>query len=125
MSINKIILIGRLTKAPEQATTQTGKAVSKFTLAVDRYGKDADFLNIVCFDKTAELVSKYVGKGSKIAVVGSIQTRNYEAQDGTKRYVTEIVANEVEFLDSKKEEQEAPKTQKQTSTDEFDGDLPF
>jgi single-strand DNA-binding protein len=104
--MNQVNLIGRLTKAPELRYTQDNKAVATFTLAVNRgYGenKQADFINIVVWEKQAENVSKYLEKGSLIGLTGRVQTRSYDATDGTKRYVTEIVANNVEFLESKKE----------------------
>lgn len=107
--MNKVILMGRLTKDPELKYTQSNTAVCQFTLAVDRRFKSegqptADFINIVAWRNTAEFVSKYFTKGSKIAVVGQIQTRSYEAQDGRKVYVTEVIADEVEFCESKKQE---------------------
>lgn len=107
--MNKVILIGNLTKDPEGTTTSNGIEVCKFNLAVSRRFKNADgeketdFLQIVAWRKTAELCGRYLHKGSKCAIVGSIQTRSYEANDGGRRYVTEIVADEVEFLESKKE----------------------
>lgn len=104
--MNQVNLIGRLTKAPELRYTQDNKAVATFTLAVNRgYGenKQADFINIVCWEKQAENVAKYLDKGSLIGLTGRVQTRSYDATDGTKRYATEIVANNVEFLESKKE----------------------
>ena len=107
--MNKAILIGRLTKDPEIRYTQSGKAVGAFTLAVDRHWvKDnsqqpsADFIPIVVWGKLAEVVGNNLTKGRKISVEGRIQVRNYDASDGSKRYVTEIVANEIEFLESKK-----------------------
>lgn len=114
--LNKCILIGNLTKDPELNTTPNGIEVCKFTLAVSRkFNKEeTDFLPIVAWRKTAELCGQYLYKGSKVAICGSIQTRSYEAQDGGKRYITEIVADEVQFLDSKREE-EQPKQQVNTS----------
>ena len=106
--MNLVILIGRLTKDPEAKTTTSGKMVTSFNLAVDRKYKNAngenqtDFLSIVTWDKTAEFVDKYIKKGTKIAVTGEIQTRNYENKDGQKIYVTEVVARDVEFAESKK-----------------------
>lgn len=104
--MNKVILIGRLTKDPElKYTPGTGTAVATFTLAVDRRTsskdgqKEADFINIVTWNKTAELVANYMSKGRLLGVSGRIQTRSYDAKDGTKRYVTEVVADEVQFLD--------------------------
>ena len=105
--MNKAILIGNLTKDPELTTTNSGISVCRFTLAVSRRfvgasgERETDFLNIVAWRSQAENCSKYLRKGSKACVTGSIQTRSYDAQDGTKRYVTDIVADEVEFLSSK------------------------
>ncbi|ACD14169.1 single-stranded DNA-binding protein [Clostridium botulinum] len=102
--MNKVVLIGRLTKDPEVKFTQeNGKAVTKITLAVDKYNsksgqKEADFVPIVVWDKQAESIGNYMKKGSQIAISGRIQTRNYEEKDGTKRYVTEVIASEVQFL---------------------------
>lgn len=102
--MNRAILIGNLTKDPEITTTSTGVSVCKFTIAVSRRftnsdgSKDTDFLNIVTWRALAENCHKFLKKGSKVGVVGTIQTRSYDAQDGTKRYITEIVADEVEFL---------------------------
>lgn len=105
--MNKAILIGNLTKDPELTTTNNGIAVCRFTLAISRRfvgangERETDFLNIVVWRGQAENCNKYLKKGSKCAVVGSVQTRSYDAQDGTKRYITEIVADEVEFLSTK------------------------
>lgn len=103
--MNKAILIGNLTRDPESRTTSSGVAVCTFTIAVNRRfvnqqtgQREADFLSIVTWRQTAENCAKYLAKGRKVGVVGTIQTRSYDAQDGTKRYVTEIVADEVEFL---------------------------
>jgi len=110
--MNKAILIGNLTKDPELNTTTNGVEVASFTIAVQRKFKnaqgeyEADFINCVAWRKTAEFVHKYFSKGKKIAVVGNIQTRSYDAQDGTKRYVTELVVDEVEFVESKGNTQE-------------------
>lgn len=104
--VNKVTLIGRLTRDPElKFTPGTGAAVATFSLAVDRNyvsqngQREADFLNIVCWRKLAEHVANNLTKGRLVAVAGSIQTRKYQAQDGSNRYVTEIVATEVKFLD--------------------------
>ena len=107
--MNKAILIGNLANDPETRTTASGIAQCTFRLAVQRRFanaqgvREADFLTIVCWRQTAELCSRYLSKGRKVAVEGSIQTRSYDAQDGTKRYVTEIVAENVEFLGSRDE----------------------
>ena len=108
--MNKAILIGRLTKDPElKFTTGSGIAVATFTLAVDRPyvgqsgQKEADFIPIVCWRKLAENVANNLQKGKLVAVSGAIQTRKYQAQDGTNRYVTEIVADSVQFLEWSKD----------------------
>lgn len=104
--MNKVILLGRLTKDPD--TRQTGETtVSRFTLAVNRRykkegGQDADFPNVVTFGKTAEFVNKYLHKGSKIALEGRIVTGSYTDKNGVTRYRTEVVAENVEFAESKK-----------------------
>src|SRR5699024_1164930 len=102
---NNVTLIGRLTKAIDIKATNSGTTVGNFTLAVSRtFGKkeqEADFITCVAFNKTAEIVSQYTDKGSQIAVVGRIQTRNYENKEGQKVYVTEVVVNQVQLLDSK------------------------
>lgn len=106
--MNKVILIGRLTKDPElRFTAGSGVPVSTFTLAVDRNfknrdgQKEADFINIVVWNKLAEIVANNLTKGRQAAVSGRIQTRSYEGNDGQKRYVTEVVADDVQFLDKK------------------------
>ena len=105
--MNKVILMGRLTKDPEVRYTQTGKVVTQFILAVDRPFKDADgnketdFIPVVVWGKAAELVGNSCQKGHRLIVEGRIQIRNYEAKDGSKRWVTEIIANGVEFIERK------------------------
>ena len=107
--LNKVILIGRLTKDPELKYTPSGAAVTTFTLAVDRrYAKQGeergtDFITVVAWRNTAEFVSKYFTKGRAMAVCGSIQTRTWDDNEGKRRYVTEVVADEVSFVDSKRE----------------------
>lgn len=126
--MNKFFGIGRLTKDPEMTQTQTGICVCKFTLAIDRkYGdKTADFLPIITWKNTAENCSKYLKKGSMVGVVGSVQTRSYEASDGSKRYVTEISADEVQFLSPKEEKEEEPKpTEKPNIRVLEQAELPF
>lgn len=105
MSVNKIMLTGNLTKDVELNTTTNGKVVGKFGLAVKRkYGEDkVDFINIVVWEKLAENVSNYCKKGSKVAVVGELQSRDYEVE-GKKRYTYEVLANEIEFLSTKSED---------------------
>lgn len=102
--MNKVFLIGNLTKDPEMRSTQSGVAVCNFSIAVNRRFKkengeqETDFLNVIAWRQLAELCCKYLAKGRKVAVTGSIQTRTYEAKDGSKRTAWDIVADEVEFL---------------------------
>ena len=100
--MNKVILIGRLTADPELKKTGSDTSVATFTVAINRNQEDADFINVVAWEKNAENVKKYLTKGNRVAVDGRIQTRSYET-DGTKKYVTEVVANSIEFLENKKE----------------------
>lgn len=113
--MNKVVLIGRLTKDPElRFTAGSGIAVATFTLAVDRNfvgqsgQREADFINIRCWRKLAELVANNLSKGRLVAVSGSIQTGKYTAQDGTTKYTTEVVADEVKFLDRGNKEGASP-----------------
>ena len=130
--MNKVVLMGRLTREPETRYTQgNNTAVCSFSLAVNRRFKqegqpDADFINVVAWAKTAEFVSKYFAKGQQVGVIGRMQTRNYDDKDGKKVFVTEVVAEEVYFADSKKEQGTSDVT---TSAGfmavEGDSDLPF
>ncbi len=103
--MNKVVLIGRLTKDPElRFTPGAGTAVATFTIALDRRFKregqsEADFIPIVVWGKQAENTANYVSKGKLIGISGRIETRSYEAKDGTRRYVTEVIADEVQFLE--------------------------
>lgn len=113
--MNKVILVGRLTRDPEIRTMPTGNSVASFTLAINRNFKnkegniDADFINISVFGRQVESIGRYVSKGSQVGVEGRIQTRSYDAQDGTKRYVTEVIADRVEFMGgSRREDSGAP-----------------
>lgn len=105
--MNKAILIGNLTKDPEARATSSGVSVCSFTVAVTRRfanqagEREADFIPVVAWRGLADNCIRHLHKGSKVAVCGTIQTRSYDAQDGTRRYVTEIVADEVQFLDIK------------------------
>lgn len=109
---NKVILVGRLTKDPILKTTNSGHAVCNYTLAVNRNYKNSDgqkqtdFLNIVCWRKLAEISSKYLQKGKLILVEGSIQSRNYQAQDGSNRTIVEIQAEQMQMLGSKNNSQQ-------------------
>lgn len=105
--MNKIILIGRLTKEPELKYTQSGTAVASFNLAVDRKftnqngDREADFINCVAWNKTAEFISEYFHKGKQMALEGRLQVRSYDGNDGQRHWVTEVVAEQVEFVGSK------------------------
>lgn len=149
--INKAIIMGRLTRDPELRHTGSGTPVCSFTVAVDNgYGENrqADFINCVAWNKTAEFVSKYFTKGRMIIVIGRIATRTWEGQDGKKNYVTEVVVNEVSFGESKRSQESggytapapaagipsapaAPAFPENTAEDDFtplldtDDDLPF
>jgi len=147
--MNKVILMGRLTKEPELSYTPSkNTALCKFTLAVDRrftpqgMEKQTDFIPIVTWSKLAEFCSKYFNKGQKVVIVGSIQTRSWEDNEGKKRFATDVVADEAYFAESKKtqsgyaessyEEQETEKVKKESGSDEFelpedfdDDGLPF
>jgi single-strand DNA-binding protein len=135
--MNKVILIGRLTKEPElKYTTGSNTAVCGFTLAVDKRfqkqgeEKKADFISCQAWDKNAEFIAKYFQKGSKVAVVGRIQTRTWDDTEGKKHYVTEVVVEESYFVESKKSDGAPSKSQNPDNTDGFypiedDDELPF
>ncbi len=104
--INRVVLVGRLTKEPELRTTPSGAKVCQYTLAVNRTRKaeghpDADFINCVTWNRQAETMAQYLDKGSLVGIEGRIQTRNYDNQSGQKVYVTEIITDSVQFLESK------------------------
>ena len=126
--MNKIILLGRLSKDVEVRYTQANNTmVASFTLAVNRRFKqegqpDADFINIVAWSKLAEFCSKYFKKGQQVSIVGRLQTRTWEDEQGQKRYVTEVVAEEAYFADSKKEENTPVQEQCEITNSD---DLPF
>ena len=126
--MNHVSMIGRLTKTPGIRQTNTGKNVCTFTLAVNRRYKDADgkttadFFSVQAWEKLAELCARYLDKGSKVFISGELRNRSYEAKDGSKRTVTEIIANEVEFL-SPKAESATPPVEEWEQVE--DSDLPF
>ena len=109
--MNKVILIGNLANDPEAFTTQSGISRSTFRIAVQRRFanaqgvREADFLTVVAWRQTADLCNRYLTKGRRVAVEGSIQNRSYDAQDGSKRYVTEIIADNIEALGSREDGQ--------------------
>lgn len=127
--MNTTVLIGRLTKDPSVKQTESGTNIASFTLAVDRpytkgEEKQADFIPVKCFGKSAEFVGKYLTKGKMVGVTGRIQTGSYEKQDGSKVYTTDVIADRVEFLEKKSED--APKKTEQTTyAADLDDDIPF
>ena len=141
--MNKVILMGRLTRDPEVRYTQTNNTlVASFSLAVNRRfarqgeERSADFINIVAWNKTGEFCSKYFKKGQQVAVIGRLQTRTWDDDNGQKHYVTEVVAEEVYFADSKRDGNgemsafESTFGESMPNNDEFqisnsDDDLPF
>lgn len=109
--INRVVLVGRLTKEPELRTTPSGAKVCQYTLAVNRTRKaegqpEADFINCVSWNKTAELMNQYLSKGALIGIEGRIQTRSYDNSNGCKVYVTEVITDSVQFLESKPKAQQ-------------------
>ena len=132
--LNKIVLMGRLTRDPDLRRTQSGTAVASFTLAVDRDYKpqdgerETDFIDIVAWRGTGEFVSKYFTKGRMAVVEGRLQVRDWKDKDGAKRRSTEVIADNVYFGDSKRSEsgtQEAPAGEFQELPEEEKGELPF
>lgn len=133
--INKVILMGRLTKDPVLRHTSSGKAVANFSIAVSEgYGENqtTNFINCVAWNKTAEFVSNYFTKGKMIIVIGKIQTRTWDGDDGKKNYVTEVIALEVNFGETKKSSSgDSNNTPPVGNDDDFvvlsgnDDDLPF
>ena len=140
--MNTVILIGRLCADPElKHTASTGNAMARFTVAVDRgLSKEkkeeemtagrpvADFISCICWGKTAELIGRYFNKGSQIAVQGRIQTGSYEAQDGTRRYTTDVVVDRFEFIGSGGQKENQGNTDYGMANDGFpivDDDIPF
>ena len=137
--MNKVVIIGNLTKDPELTTTNNGINFCRFTVAVGRNftssdgERETDFLTVIAWRNQADNCYKYIKKGSKVAVVGSVQTRNYEGNDGQRRYMTEIVAETVEFLTTKNSatgddegEKELPKEEVVNKFEPIDDDnLPF
>ena len=105
--INRVVLVGRITKTPDLRKTQSGTSVVSFTIACNRrvpsQGQDADFINCVAWNKTADFMAQYVKKGALLGLEGRIQTRSYDDKDGKRVYITEVVADSVQFLESKKQ----------------------
>ena len=130
--MNSIVLMGRVTSAIELKSIPSGKSVASFSLAVKRpFTKDTtDFINIVAWDKQAEVLSKYVSKGTMICIRGYLQTRKWEGTDGKNRYATEVVASEVSFAESKKASETNVSYAEESAADGFvvikdEDDIPF
>lgn len=128
MSINNVTLVGRLTKDPELKYSQGGTAIARFTLAVNRQFKkdgqpDADFISCVAFSKTAENLCNFMSKGSQIGVVGNIQTGSYE-KDGQRVYTTDVIANSIQFLESKSSGQQNQQPQQQQNNYGYQQQVP-
>ena len=130
--MNRVELIGRLTKDVELNTTNNGVSVAKFGIAVNRKFKDengesvADFFNVVAWRGLGENIHKYCKKGSKVFIAGELQNRSWDKDDGTKAYITEIVANECEFLDTKPNGESSDNTETEKKFTPVDSDnLPF
>lgn len=131
--MNQVILIGRLTKDPEIKATQNGKEVCSFTVAVDRRFKnasgerEADFISCVAWEQRAKLLGQYCQKGSRIGIVGNIQTRSYDDKDGKKVYVTEVIVDQIEFVDTKNGDQKQEQKQEHQTYQSIDDEvaLPF
>ena len=130
--MNKVLLIGRLTANPELKYTTSNNAVTTFSIAVDRNfknengNKEADFINIVAWNKKAELIHQYLKKGDRVGIGGRLQVRKYQNERGENRYVTEVVADEVEFLNSKKPEEKPVAVQNnQTLEEKVNSNKPY
>lgn len=125
--MNKVIITGNLSKDVEKRETNNGKAVANFSIAVSRpFSDETNYFNVTVWGNQAENCAKYLKKGSKVGIVGTLQNRSYEANDGTKRTITEIVAEQVEFLSPKQEEQVVSATRERPQLEEIvDGNLPF
>lgn len=125
--MNRAILVGRLTKDPENRQTPNGVSVTTFTIAIP-HKEDRDkteFINIVTWRGLADTCAKYLTKGERVGVVGEIRTRNYEAKDGSKRYITEVQADDVEFYDKQNKKEEHKEQIEDDLIEVDDGELPF
>jgi len=136
--MNRIVLLGRMTKDPEVRLTQSGKTTASFCLAVDRPftrdgNKETDFINIVAWNKTAELVGNNVSKGQRLLVEGRLQIRQYKDQTGQNHYITEVIADRVEFIERREKTAQAANTAPkqgfesmgQDVTQTFNEEIPF
>lgn len=129
--MNKVVLMGRLTKDPElRFAAGSGKGVCRFTVAINRQFKrdESDFINCVAFGKPGETISEHFAKGNRIALTGNIRTGSYEAQDGTKRYTTDVVVESFEFIETKNSTSSSDDSFGAIPSDvvpETDGEMPF
>lgn len=129
--MNKLVIIGNLTRDPELAETASGISFAKFTVAVTRNytnsdgERETDFFDITVWRERAELCAKYLRKGNKVGIVGSVQFRTYEDDNGNKRKITEVKVDEVEFLTPKQSEESKPSKKERAQLEEVDDDLPF
>lgn len=126
--MNLAILMGRLTKDPDISTSQNGTQIARYTIAIDRIGKDqgADFISCVAFNKSAEFADKYLKKGTKIAIEGAIRTGSYTNKDGQKVYTTDVIVNRQEFAESKGEAKETkPEDGFMSIPGGIDDEIPF
>lgn len=126
--MNLAILMGRLTKDPDISISQNGTQIARYTIAIDRIGKDqgADFISCVAFNKSAEFADKYLKKGTKIAIEGAIRTGSYTNKDGQKVYTTDVIVNRQEFAESKGEAKETrPEDGFMSIPGGIDDEIPF
>lgn len=128
--MQEFICVGNLSKDPETGATPSGVSVCKFSIAINRNftkkdgTRDVDFFNVVTWRNLADNCAKFLQKGNKVAIVGKLQNRQYEAKDGTKRNVTEIIAEQVEFLTPKQSEEPKKPAERELTQEEIDN-LPF
>ncbi len=122
--MNKCQLIGRLTSDPDLKNAN-GKSVTSFILAVDRFKDSTDFIPCVAWEKKAETIANYVHKGDRLAVAGRIQIRNYETQQGEKRSVTEVVVEDIDLIQPKRDQNEQGTRQNPKVVENFDDFVPF
>lgn len=129
--MNRVCLIGRLTRNPELRESESGKKQTTFTLAVNRMKEGADFINCVAWNKTAEIIHKYLVKGRELGIEGRIQTNTYEDKEGNKRYTSSVVVDNITFIGNKEQSENEEKKEKDVF-EEFseeveltDADLPF
>lgn len=128
--MQRFICVGNLSKDPETGETPSGVSVCRFSIAINRDftkedgTRDVDFFNVIAWRSIGENCGKYLKKGSKVAIVGKLQNRSYEAKDGTKRNVTEIIAEQVEFLTPKQSEEPKKHSMRELTQEEMDN-LPF